>query len=636
MKPQNSLAIAACAMNISNAKHVNVNASTANNGALPINLNLRNNARKVDGGAFINTRAHHNPAFLIRGGSQEEKGQEGHSTSTSKRKKKKKSKSKKDGNNTSASTSDDNNTSRSSSDSKTSSSDLKSKTSVPVEKQKEEPINGEADSKTKVKEPSYAKPSETEPRPKTHKSQPKPNNPSTNQTPSPTTQQSQSQSQSQSQQQSNEELIEKLIKTTDLYEILSLDKSQKASLTSIQITKAYRRRAVLTHPDKLNGDRRAFDKVSEAYDILSDEGKKKIFDRYGLEAVKDPDFAARAAAASSGGGLGGSFQDQILRNFFRSSGSATMSQQLRKNKDLKYELEIALEDMYRGAHREIEISQPNGPKMVELDIPAGVVPGSSIRLSGMVDHVASATPGDVVFIVRQRKHETFTRKGHDLAMEVKISLSEAICGLQRQVVHLDGRRVNISGAVIKDDAEMPVMIQTGDVHVLKGEGMPKGRTSGAAWIGDDGHHDDVDERCKGHGDLYVQYVVEMPIVNERNADQLSKEERKTLGSLLDKLQGVDRSNSEINDSSKEGNIRFLRRATASDFGRASGTAEPYNDEDEHMREDEDDHYGRQGFQYFSSASGSKAQQFFSRGSSPFTSSSSFNGRDDGDVQCQQM
>lgn len=451
----------------------------------------------------------------------------------------------------------------------------------------------------------------------------------------------------------------------------------------------------MTHPDKCNGDRRAFDKVSEAYDVLSDEQKKKIYDRFGLEAVKDPDFSARAASSmnmnmSSAFSGGGSFQDQILKSFFgatsRTSGSfSRMSQQFRKNHDLKYELEVSLQDIYKGAHREVQISQPGGPKMVDLDIPAGVVPGSSIRLSGMVDHVSTATPGDVVFIIREKRHEMFTRKGHDLAVEMKISLSEAICGFERQIVHLDGRRVNVTGPIavsmvpVPDGNDMnmnvhntptpqtietPIVIQTGDVHVLKGEGMPKAnKRSHHHHHMDDHHHHhhhnhhNEKDRCEKYGDLYVQYVVEMPSTNPENLQKLSKEERQMLGILLDKIHHTPRttlSKGQEGKQQEEGETYSpkpkpyrLQKSRVADFGKASGIAIPERDEeDDHMHvnnEGMEEGVGYQPQHPFGSSSSrgfhnfSSGGQFFSRGSSPFTSSPSYGGGgEEGDVQCQQM
>jgi DnaJ-class molecular chaperone len=431
--------------------------------------------------------------------------------------------------------------------------------------------------------------------------------------------------------------ITSILESSCLYEILGLDASQKSSITAIQIKKAYRKRAVQTHPDKNNGDRRAFDKVSEAHDILYDENKKKIYDKYGIDVVRDPDLAARASM----GGLGSSLQEQLFKSFFGVSSSASdsfsrMSQQFRaKNHNLKYELEVSLEEMYYGiTDKTVTISTPNGPKTVKVDIPSGTVSGSSIVLSGVLDSVQNATPGDIIFIVRQKQHKMFTRRGHDLAMELRISLSEAICGFQKEIQLLDGRIVRISSPCemsmhLEEDSESPTVICTGDVHVLKGYGMPKRRLSTSAYHQNRDNIDDAD-RADQFGDLYIQYTVIMPNENKQNhIDMLTNEERKTLGELLDKLQGL--SPEKIESSNEE--IVRLHKALASDFGRASGTAEPHHDTgDGHFPSEHSFSFGDQGgYQHFSFSKGG-ARQFFSRGTSPF---SRFY-EDSEEVQCQQM
>ena len=64
--------------------------------------------------------------------------------------------------------------------------------------------------------------------------------------------------------------------------------------------KAFRRRAVQTHPDKMpNGDRRVFDKVSEAYDVLSDESKRNLYDRFGERGVKNSHSAGFGGGGSA-------------------------------------------------------------------------------------------------------------------------------------------------------------------------------------------------------------------------------------------------------------------------------------------------------------------------------------------------
>jgi DnaJ-class molecular chaperone len=177
--------------------------------------------------------------------------------------------------------------------------------------------------------------------------------------------------------------------------------------------------------------------------------------------------------------------------------------------------------------------------------------GQSIVLSGEMDHVKDVAPADLVFVLQQRLHPIFTRKGHDLAMELTISLHEAICGLTRSIKHLDGRVMAISSArhVFSDTSDTAAMlIQTGDVHVLKGEGMPK-----------PGERDSF-------GDLYVQYRVEMP--TQQAVNSLTNDEREQLGTLLGKLDGINFDN-KVGKKEKN-NVRLMQKASPADFGRASG------------------------------------------------------------------
>jgi DnaJ-class molecular chaperone len=427
------------------------------------------------------------------------------------------------------------------------------------------------------------------------------------------------------------EVAQKILKETNYYSILGLSPSSKSQISSIHIKKAFRRRAVQTHPDKMpNGDRRVFDKVSEAYDVLSDESKRNLYDRFGERGVKNSH-----SAGFGGGGSANAFQDQILRSFFGSSSgssggfSSRMSQHFKaRNHDVKYELHVSLEEMYRGAHQKVSIAQPQGrgQKMVEVSIPQGISAGQSVILPGEVDHVHDATPGDIIFIIGQNQHPVFTRKGFDLAMELKISLREAICGFDREFVHLDGRKVHIGGPCLNpmstlngdiNDSATPLIIQTGDVHVLKGEGMP------------------VKGARNKFGDLYVQYSVAIPSSEAQVEENLTPAERKRLSQLLDKLEGNIR---KVEDNQKDyKDIRLLQKATASDFGRSMFQSS--NDDEEHLSTDQEDPYQKEGFHFFSNSQGAnnRGRSFFSSSGAGFPGFSNFQqSSDDGDVQCQQM
>ena len=383
------------------------------------------------------------------------------------------------------------------------------------------------------------------------------------------------------QQSSTNALLESLILEQDYYTILGI----KRTASDSQIKKAYRKRAVQTHPDKTNGDRRAFDKVSEAYEILSDETKRSVYDRYGKKGLEQ-----LASGFPSGRG-----PEEIFRQFF---GQQQFSP---RNRTVRYQLEVSLEDLYQGLTQSILIEQPNGRKKVQVHVPKGTASGETVVLSGEMDEFPDATPGDLVFILQQRPHATFTRKGHDLAMELTISLNEAIGGVQREIVHLDGRRLVLRSARISQDTAC--WIQTGDVHVLKGEGMPK--------------RDSIGE----HGDLYVQFRVEMP--KSTSVDRLTVEERAQLTSLLEKLEGTKQTT-----HSQEATVKVMQRSKLSDFGTASGPFRLHQDEHTHHGEDHGDF--RRSFYWANTGPFGNPHSFFGR-------SRSTDGADDGsNVQCQQM
>lgn len=154
----------------------------------------------------------------------------------------------------------------------------------------------------------------------------------------------------------------------DYYEILEITRTA----TGEEIKKSYRRLAVKYHPDKNPGDHTAeekFKELGEAYDVVSDEQKRAAYDRYGHAAFQG------GAGARGGGGAGGGFHDpfdifrevfgasggggagNIFEQFFGGGGQRTDREGRQRGSDLRYDLQVELEEAAKGVEKEIEVSK---------------------------------------------------------------------------------------------------------------------------------------------------------------------------------------------------------------------------------------------------------------------------------------
>jgi molecular chaperone DnaJ len=153
----------------------------------------------------------------------------------------------------------------------------------------------------------------------------------------------------------------------DYYELLGVSKTATAE----EIKKAYRKMAMKYHPDRNRGNQEAeemFKKVSEAYEVLEDEQKRAAYDRYGHAAFQGGAGAARRSSAEGfhdpfdifrevfggggGGGAGGIFDE-----FFGGAGGGG-SGGVQRGADLRYDLEISLEEAAAGVEKEISFRKP--------------------------------------------------------------------------------------------------------------------------------------------------------------------------------------------------------------------------------------------------------------------------------------
>jgi len=295
------------------------------------------------------------------------------------------------------------------------------------------------------------------------------------------------------------------VDTTKLYETLGISKDADEKT----IKKSYRKLAAKHHPDK-GGDADKFKEISAAYEILSDKENRAKYDKYGLDGVND-----------DGHGGGGGSEDLFNMFFGGGGGRRGGSASRRKGPNVTHQLNVTLDDLYNGKTVKMAVKRkvikgeakicPKckgqgvvmeirqiGPgmitqmqrqctncggqgylfdtrierKAIDVHIDRGMKNNEKVVFRGMADEQPNMETGDVNFVVNEKEHSLFKRKGADLLLVKELSLNQALCGFKFVITHLDKRKVCIQskpGEIIKalsDDDKSPF------VKMIPDEGMP--------------------------------------------------------------------------------------------------------------------------------------------------------------------
>ncbi len=135
----------------------------------------------------------------------------------------------------------------------------------------------------------------------------------------------------------------------DYYEVLGLSKGASEK----DIKRAYKRLAAKHHPDKNQGSKESeekFKEITEAYDVLTDSEKKAMYDQYGHAAFEQGGAGAGGFGGFGGGGFGG-FEDIFSEMFGGGFGGGGRRQRVVRGDDLRYDIEITLEEAVKGCKR---------------------------------------------------------------------------------------------------------------------------------------------------------------------------------------------------------------------------------------------------------------------------------------------
>ena len=323
----------------------------------------------------------------------------------------------------------------------------------------------------------------------------------------------------------------------DYYEVLGVGRNADAKT----IKSAYRKLAKKYHPDMNPGDKHAeqkFKEVTEAYNVLSDTEKKKLYDQYGFAAFEEGGNPYGAGGQNGGfhggfGGFGGQggngYQEfhfengnmgdmgdifgDIFGNMFHSQGSGQNSgfggesfhsqggfhggfggsgfgsgfggQTQAKGSDLQSEVNISFEDAAFGCDKMIRLSDPsgNGTQTLQVHVPAGIEDGKSIRLKGKgYPGYHGGAAGDLLLKVHIQPKTGYERKGMDVYTTTEIPFTTAVFGGEAKVSTLYGDVI----------CRIPEGAQTGRKIRLRGKGIVSMKNPAV------------------HGDQYVTIRIQVP------------------------------------------------------------------------------------------------------------------------------
>jgi molecular chaperone DnaJ len=370
------------------------------------------------------------------------------------------------------------------------------------------------------------------------------------------------------------------------YEVLSVERG----VSDDELKKSFRRLAMKCHPDRCPDDPAAqekFKEAKEAYEILSDQKKRALYDQHG-HAAFEHGMGGRGGAGFNGD-VGDIFGD-IFSDIFGGMGGGRG--RARRGSDLRYLIELDLEEAVFGIEKQIEVPtlvecdscsgsgsedgktetcttcrghgrvrMQNGvfsiqqacphcagagkviknpcrechgegrvhdERTLQVKIPAGVDNGDRIRLTGQGEAGPSGTvPGDLYVEVRVREHAIFQREGDDLHCEIPIRFGQAALGAALKVPTLNG----------ETEITIPPETQNGKLFRLRGQGVKSVRSGRT-------------------GDLLCRVAIETPV-------RLTAEQRELLQQFESTFSGEDAAaHSPRNSSWLDGVKRFWDRVTA--------------------------------------------------------------------------
>lgn len=276
----------------------------------------------------------------------------------------------------------------------------------------------------------------------------------------------------------------------DYYDVLGINRNADEK----EIKRAYRKLAKKYHPDINPGDKEAeqkFKELTEAYNVLSDSEKKKLYDQYGFAAFEEGFGAERNQSGDWGdfsGGFGngqnyqefhftrdgtGDFFDDLFGDLFHGHGRSGFHFQTegdfgsgfrQKGADAYADIRISFDEAVSGCDKILQIRDEKGKNSsLQVHIPAGIDEGQSVRLKGKGEAgIGGGSCGDLLLKVHIMPKKGYERKGNDVYVTVNIPYTTAVLGGEAIVPTLTG----------KVSCKIAAGTQSGSKIRLKNKGIP--------------------------------------------------------------------------------------------------------------------------------------------------------------------
>ena len=266
----------------------------------------------------------------------------------------------------------------------------------------------------------------------------------------------------------------------DYYQLLGVDRKA----TKDEISREFKKLARKYHPDLHPNDKEAEDKfkeLNEAYEVLKDPEKRKMYDQLGHNWQHGQQFNAGGFGGNfsgfSGGGSGdfSDFFEAIFGHGARGGAScggqgfggdpfASFNRRPAKGQDIQANLSITLEDALKGNTRTIHLKTSQGTRSLDVKIPAGSKDGSKLRLTGQGEPSYNGGPaGDIFLRLTFMSHALFSVDGLNINYDLVLKPWEAVLGVKVNIPTLEG----------EIEMSIPAGTSSGKRFRLRGRGLGK-------------------------------------------------------------------------------------------------------------------------------------------------------------------